>query len=92
MKRPTEKRLSKLPKWARLHVIQLEMDAINARDEKAHVEAMLPWAKPDMDWFTLFNPPHRADREIRIFTCDESGTVLLCTLGKQDYIFVGRKQ
>jgi hypothetical protein len=89
---PTEKQLSSLPKWAQRYIGTLKNDASRERSERERIEEMMPWTKPDMNWWTLFNPPHRADKEINIFTCDEGGTVRLCTLGRRDYLFIGRSK
>ena len=55
-------------------------------------EATIPWTAPGMEWFTLFWPgPEPRDRAPqRLFTCGEGGTMLVCTLGPEDYVFVGR--
>jgi hypothetical protein len=92
VKTPTEKQLVSLPKWAQRYVETLKNEAHLANARRSSVEEMMPWTKPDMNWWTLFCPPHRQDREINIFTCDESGTVKLCTLGRRDYLFVGRSK
>lgn len=71
-----------LPKWAQRHIAELE-----ARVKTA--EATIPWTAPGMEWFTLFWPgPHRAPQ--RLFTCDEGGTNSVCSLGPNDWVFVGR--
>jgi hypothetical protein len=89
---PTAKQLASLPQWAQRHIEKLESNVAEAARKTERIEEMLPWTKPDMDWFTIFRPPHRADREINIFTCDEAGTVRLCTLGRHDFLFVGRSK
>lgn len=89
---PSAKQLARLPKWARSHIYDLQHDASDAREERDRLAAMLPWVAPGTDWFTLFCPPHRQDREIGIFTCDFGGTIKLTTLGRRDYLFVGRSK
>lgn len=87
---PTEKQLASLPKWARYHIERLKLENTIAIAKLERTQQMVPWTRPDMDWFTLFSPPHRADEEINIFTCDKGGTVRLCTLGRRDFLFIGR--
>ena len=92
MKTPTEKQIASLPKWAQQYIEHLKLDAVNETQRRERLEAMLPWTFDGMDWFTLFRPPHRQDREIRIFTCDDGGTAKLCTLGRRDFLFIGRSK
>jgi len=55
-------------------------------------EATIPWTAPGMEWFTLFWPgPDPKDRAPqKLHTCGEGGTHCVCTLGSEDYVFVGR--
>jgi len=85
----TEKRLDSLPKWAQNYIDDLICEAMQQTKHAERIEAMLPWTKDGMDWFTIFRPPHRADEKINIFTRDKSGTIRLCALGKQDFLFIG---
>ena len=87
---PTKKQLSSLPKWAQSYIEKLEAKVTISVAKLERAQEMMRWTKPGMDWFTLFAPPHRSDSEITVFTCDEGGTVKLCTLGRRDYLFVGR--
>lgn len=89
---PTDKQLYSLPKWAQKYIGQLESEKTQEIVKRERLEAMLPWTFDGMDWFTLFRPPHRQDREIRIFTCDTDGTAKLCTLGRRDFLFIGRSK
>lgn len=89
---PTEKQLASLPKWAQKHINHLEIERTKEVLKRKRIEEMMPWTAPDMNWWTLFRPPHRADKEINIFTCDTDGTVKLCTLGRRDFLFIGRSK
>lgn len=89
---PTEKQLASLPKWAKSHIEQLKLEKTIAMAKLERTQRMMPWTNPDMVWFTLFSPPHRADEEINIFTCGKEGTVRLCTLGRRDFLFIGRSK
>jgi hypothetical protein len=81
----TAHQIERLPVWAQRHIAGLE-------ERVRMAEAMMPWTKPGMEWFTLFwpgpEPKQRAPQ--RLFTCSESGTFLACTLGPEDWVFVGR--
>lgn len=82
------KRLKTLPLWAQQHIARLE-----ARVES--VEKTLPWTEPGMQWFTLFHPatvPNTkpAEHGFRLFTCSDTGTHCVCTIGPTDFVFVGR--
>jgi hypothetical protein len=78
-------RISKLPKWAQRYIQSLE-------DRIAYAEKTIPWTEPGMQWFTLFRPgPQIKDRApMKLFTCSSDGTHCVCTLGPQDWIFIGR--
>lgn len=89
---PTEKQLASLPKWAQRHIEYLKMEAADEARKRARIEQMIPWTEPGMDWFTLFVPPHRQDKEVKIFTCSDGGTNHLCTLGRRDFLFIGRSK
>jgi hypothetical protein len=77
--------LVRLPKWAQRRIAELE-------DRVKRVEATIPWTKPGMEWFTLFwpgpEPKYRAPQSL--FTCGTGGTSCVCTLGPEDWVFVGR--
>ena len=67
------------------------------RAEKAEArvkraEATIPWTSPGMEWFTLFwpGPEPKARAPQKLFTCGDGGTHCVCTLGPEDYVFVGR--
>jgi len=92
MTSPTEKQLSRLPKWARAHIEHLAAERKLALKELEQTQEMMPWIQPNMDWFTVFRPPHRGDREINIFTCDNEGTNKLFRLGRRDFLFIGRSK
>ncbi len=74
-----------LPKWAQRRISELE-------ERVKRAESTLPWTKPGMEWFTLFwpGPEPKARVPQRLFTCGEGGTHCVCTLGPQDWIFIGR--
>lgn len=73
------KRLFRLPNWARRHIAHLEF-----RVETA--EATIPWTEPGMQWFTLLkDAPHT-----KLFTCSSDGTHCIATIGAGDRVFVGR--
>lgn len=76
---------TKLPQWAQRYIAELEERALRA-------EATLPWTEPGMEWFTLFwpGPEHRHRAPERLFTCQSTGTLCVCTLGPDDWVFVGR--
>lgn len=77
---------SKLPMWAQKHISELKEKVQNA-------EATIPWTKPGMEWFTLFSPSTRDSGKAgprKLFTCSEDGTLCVCTLGPNDFVFVGR--
>jgi hypothetical protein len=77
--------LVRLPKWAQRRIAELE-------DRVKRAEATLPWTKPGMEWFTLFwpgpEPKSRAPQSL--FTCGTGGTCRVCTLGPEDWVFIGR--
>jgi hypothetical protein len=45
-----------------------------------------------MEWFTLFwpGPEPKVRAPQKLFTCGDGGTHCVCTLGPEDYVFVGR--
>lgn len=75
----------RLPKWAQRRIAELE-------ERVKRAEATTPWTAPGMEWFTLFwpgpEPRYRAPQNL--FTCGNGGTHCVCTLGPDDYVFVGR--
>jgi len=79
--------ITKLPRWAQELIAGLQ-----ARVDD--VEKTLPWTEPGMEWFTLFWPGPRPESKTRapqrLFTCSKEGTLLICTLGPKDWVFVGR--
>ena len=87
MTAPTEKQLARLPKWAQMHIADLELKIEGAADVVTRLENMMPWTEPGMEWFTLWSHPHP---EYTIFTCSEAGTRPLTTIGERDRIFIGR--
>lgn len=75
----TDIQLSRLPKWAARHILELE-----GRVRRA--EATIPWTKPGMEWFTLL----KDSEPETIFLCDKNGTRVIAYIGKNDIVFVGR--
>ena len=77
-------KISKLPQWAQRYIQTLE-------DRVASAEKIMPWTEPGMEWFTLFWPgAQKKDRApVKLFTCSSEGTQCVCTLGPQDWLFVG---
>ena len=80
-----DEKLHKLPLWAQRYIQTLE-------DRVASAEKTIPWAEPGMEWFTMMKPGNQNyDRApIKLFTCSSEGTKCVCTLGPQDWLFVGR--
>jgi len=79
---PTPEQIAKLPKWAQRHIAALEIRVNLA-------EATIPWTKPGMEWTTLFAAPFATPPKA-LFTCSESGTLQVCSLGENDRVFIGR--
>jgi hypothetical protein len=76
--------ITRLPKWAQQRIAELEKRVKRA-------EATIPWTEPGMEWFTLFHPATSPKlRPRHLFTCGQNGTTLVCTLGPNDWVFVGR--
>ena len=77
--------VDRLPKWAQRRIEELE-------ERVKRAEATIPWTAPGMEWFTLFwpGPEPKARAPQKLFTCGDGGTHCVCSLGPQDWIFVGR--
>ena len=77
--------LVRLPKWAQRRIAELE-------ERVKRAEATIQWTAPGMEWFTLFwpGPEPKARAPQKLFTCGDGGTHCVCTLGPEDYVFVGR--
>jgi hypothetical protein len=75
----------RLPKWAQRRIAELQ-------ERVKRAEATIPWTAPGMEWFTLFwpGPEPKARAPQKLFTCGDGGTHCVCTLGPEDYVFVGR--
>lgn len=77
-------RLDKLPLWAQRHIAALEGRVLRA-------EKTIPWTEPGMEWFTLFHPKAAQNRAPEtLFVCSSVGTHAVCSLGPNDFFFVGR--
>ena len=78
-------KMARLPRWAQRHIAELE-------DRVRRAESTVPWTQPGMEWFTLFHPglELKARAPQRLFTCGDDGTHCVCTLGPDDWVFVGR--
>jgi len=87
-----EKRLLEKLANANKRIKDLKRRIAELEERVKRAEATIPWTAPGMEWFTLFWPgPEPRDRAPqRLFTCGEGGTMLVCTLGPEDYVFVGR--
>jgi hypothetical protein len=80
-------RFSRLPKWAQRHIYELE-------ERVKRAELTIPWTEPGTEWFTLFEPgpEPRTRAPEKLFTCSANGTHCVCTLGPDDFVFIGRGQ
>lgn len=83
----TPEQFNKLPRYARNEIVSLRSEIESLKETIVRLESTLPWTKNGMEWFTLFSHLHEP---LRIFTCNNEGTRLLCSLGENDRLFVGR--
>ena len=52
----------------------------------------MPWTRPGMEWFTLFSPAtlEKRQKNIKLFVLSDEGAHHVCTIGPEDFVFVGR--
>lgn len=81
-----------LPKWAQRVIHNLRLDLMIAQERREAVESINRiTSQPKRDWFIILGPKFIEDEDHRdLFVLDRNSAHSVCSLGKNDVLFIGR--
>ncbi len=81
-----------LPKWAQTIINDLRIELMFAQERRESVEAVNRiMCRPKREWFTIPGPKFNEGEDHRdLFVLDRNRAWPVCSLGKNDVLFIGR--